>query len=198
METSRRWMPARGVCSGAAALAAVLSLALAHGAHAGAPGDVRADEYRVKAAVVYNIARFVEWPSSAFAGQDAPVVVCVIGADPFGDVLEETLRGRTVLGRPVSVKRLTDAADGCHVAFIAYSEQKRVDDLIDRLGGTPSLTVSDIERFTDRGGIVGLATDGDRVRFDVNVSAAERASLTISARVLALASIVRRTGGPSR
>ena len=191
-------MAARAVCCSRGVLAVALCLAGARGSAGETPGDVRADEYRVKAAVVYNIARFVEWPSSAFAGQNEPVVVCVIGADPFGDVLEETLKGRTVLGRPVAVNRISDAVDGCHVAFIAYSEQKRVEDLLDRLGATPSLTVSDIERFTDRGGIVGLATEGHRVRFDVNVSAAEHAHLTVSARVLALASAVRRTGGPSR
>jgi YfiR/HmsC-like len=198
MGVSRRVRKAPGVRARPAALAVAACLSLAAPALARTNGDGRADEYRVKAAVVYNIARFVEWPSSAFAGQGSPVVVCVIGADPFGDVLEDTLKGRTVTGRPVTIKRLPDAADGCHVVFITHSEQRRLDDLIDRLAATYSLTVSDIERFTEHGGIVGLATEGDRVRFDVNVSAAERARLTVSARVLALASAVRRTEGVGR
>jgi len=167
-------------------------------AHAESGGVPSADEYRVKAAVLYNIARFVEWPASAFADAGSPVVLCIVGTDPFGGALDETLKGRTIVGRQVAIKRVADARDGCHVVFIAYSEQKRVADLLDRLGAAHALTISDIERFTERGGVVGLATAGDRVRFDVNIAAAERARLTVSARVLSLASAVRRAPGGER
>jgi hypothetical protein len=167
-------------------------------AHAESGAVPSADEYRVKAAVLYNIARFVEWPASAFPDAASPVVLCIVGADPFGGALDETLKGRTIVGRQIAIKRVADARDGCHVVFIAYSEQKRVADLLDRLGTAHALTISDIDRFTERGGVVGLATAGDRVRFDVNIAAAERARLTVSARVLSLASAVRRTPGADR
>jgi hypothetical protein len=179
------------------ALLLFTSMVLAEGLHGEPVGASRPDEYRVKAAILYNIARFVEWPSGAFAGEGAPVVVCVLGADPFGGVLEDTLRGRTVAGRPVTIRHVPDVVVGCHVVFIAYSEQKRVADILDRLGSAHVLSISDVERFTDRGGSVGLTTEGDRVRFHINTSAVERARLIVSARVMALASSIQR-GGPTR
>jgi hypothetical protein len=163
------------------------------------PATVRADEYRLKAAILYNIARFVEWPSAAFADAGSPIVMCVLGADPFGaGVLDEVLRGRTVGARPVTIRRSSEPAAGCHVVFIPYSEKKHVTDIIDRLGSNSVLTISDVDRFTEHGGIIGLTTDGDRIRFDVNASAAERAKLTVSARLMALASAVRRGGAPAQ
>jgi hypothetical protein len=157
-----------------------------------------ADEYRVKAAVLYNIARFVDWPAVAFADGGSPLVVCVLGVDPFGSALDEALQGRTVKGRPVTIRRSHDLPVGCHVVFIAFSEHKRVEDIIDRLGSTPALSISEVDRFTHRGGIVGLRMDGSYVRFDINASAADRAKLTMSARLLALASSVRGGGGAGR
>jgi hypothetical protein len=158
----------------------------------------RADEYRVKAAFVYNIARFVDWPSAAFTDAGAPVVVCVLGVDPFGSALDEALRGRTVKGRPVTIRRSHDLPAGCHVVFIAFSEHKRVEDIIDHLGSTPVLSISEVDRFTQRGGIIGLTMDGSYVRFDINATAAERANLIMSARLLALAASVRGAGGAGR
>ena len=158
----------------------------------------RADEYRVKAAFVYNIARFVDWPSAAFADAGSPVVVCVLGVDPFGSALDDALQGRTVKGRSVTIRRSHDLPGGCHVAFIAFSENKRVEDIIDRLGSTPVLSISEVDRFTQRGGIIGLTMNGSYVRFDINASAADRAKLTMSARLLALASSVRGAGGAAR
>jgi hypothetical protein len=180
------------------ALLFLACLALAGGVHAEPLSTARFDEYRVKAAILYNIARFVEWPSAAFPNAGAPLVVCVLGVDPFGALLEDTLLGRTVAGRPVTIRRLQDVGDGCHVAFIAYSEQKRVGDILDRLGSGHVLSISDVDRFIDRGGVVGLTTEGDRVRFHINAAAVERASLIVNARVMALASSVRRRGGPAR
>jgi YfiR/HmsC-like len=162
----------------------------------GAPATTSAaDEYRVKAAVVYNIARFVDWPSAAFAEAGSPLVVCVVGVDPFGSALDDALQGRTVKGRPVEIRRSHDLGVGCHVVFIAFSEHKRVEDIIYRLGSTAALSISEVDRFTHRGGIIGLRMDGS---FDINATAADRANLTMSARLLALASSVRVAGGAGR
>jgi hypothetical protein len=173
-------------------------VALAASVHGATVGTSRANEYRVKAAILYNIARFIDWPAAAFATGSSPVVVCVVGVDPFGSTLEETLQGRTVRGRPVTISRSHNLIPGCHVVFIAYSEQKRIDDIVGQLGTMPVLSISEIDRFTDRGGIIGLTTEGDRVQFEINASAADRAKLTVSARLLAAASSVRGSGGTTR
>jgi hypothetical protein len=162
----------------------------------GAPATTSAaDEYRVKAAVVYNIARFVDWPSAAFAEAGSPLVVCVVGVDPFGSALDDAVQARTVKGRPVEIRRSHDPGVGCHVVFIAFSEHKRVEDIIYGLGSTAALSISEVDRFTHRGGIIGLRMDGS---FDINATAADRANLTLSARLLALASSVRVAGGAGR
>jgi len=157
-----------------------------------------ADEYRVKALFVYNIARFVDWPSAAFADGGSPVVVCVLGVDPFGSALDDVLQGRTVQGRPVTIRRSHDVDAACHVVFIAFSEHKRVEDIIDRLRSAPVLSISEVDRFTERGGMIGLTMNGSYVRFDINASAAGRAKLAMSARLMALASSVRGAGGAGR
>src|SRR5215211_7030088 len=175
----RRGSAARRLRRGSALpvfLACVALGASVHGATA-TVGTSRANEYRVKAAIVYNIARFIDWPAAAFATGSSPVVVCVVGVDPFGSTLEDTLEGRTVRGRPVMISRSHNLIPGCHVVFIAYSEQKRIDDIVSQLGTMPILSISEIDRFTDRGGIIGLTTEGDRVQFDINASAADRAKL---------------------
>lgn len=152
----------------------------------------RVDEYRLKAAVLYNLAKFVAWPDDAFADSAAPLVVCVLGVDPFGAALDETLRGHSVGGHTTIAKRISDVTPGCHVLFVTNSEAKRLTAILERTRTWSVLIVGEATGFIDRGGMIGLATDDDRVRFDVNLAAADRARIKISARVMALASSVRR------
>jgi hypothetical protein len=152
----------------------------------------RVDEYRLKAAVLYNLAKFVEWPDEAFADPTAPLVVCVLGVDPFGAALDDTLRGHSVGGHATVARRIADVTPGCHVLFVANSEAKRLPAILDRTRTSSVLIVGEASGFIDRGGMIGLATDDDRVRFEVNLAAADRAHLRISSRVMALASAVRR------
>jgi hypothetical protein len=202
MTTSHGMQRPKGTVAGIsrhlAALVLLAGLGSARVVQGEAPTTARVDEYRLKAAILYNIARFVEWPSAAFGDAGSPVVVCVIGADPFGDVLDQAVRGRTIGARAMVIRRLPNPNEGCHIVFIAYSEQKRVSDIIERLAASSTLTISEVDRFTERGGVVGLASHGDRIRFDINADAADRAKLIVSARLLALASAVRRAGGPGR
>jgi hypothetical protein len=163
-----------------------------------AQGVQHADEYRVKAAVLYNLAKFVEWPPDAFADAETSFTICILGGDPFGPVLDEVLKGRQLVKRAVIVKRIADMTPGCHLLFVASSEWKRVPVIIDRLGSASALTVSEDEGFTDRGGMVGLTLDGEQVKFIINGKAAERARLRISARLMALASGPRRSAGAPR
>lgn len=161
-------------------------------------GTGRPDEYGVKAAILYNLAKFVDWPTDAFADPAASLVICVLGVDPFGGVLDETVRGHGVGRRAVVAKRIVDVTTGCHVLFIASSERRRLPAIMDRLHTRSVLTISEADGFTEQGGMIGLATEGERVRFDINVDAAERARLKVSARLMALASAVRRSRSPGR
>ncbi len=154
----------------------------------------RADEYRVKAAILYNLVKFVNWPEDAFADEAAPLFVCVIGSDPFGPALDAALLGRQVGGRPIVARRVVEVTPGCHVLFVATSERKRIPVIADQLRGMSVLTVSEDDTFIDQGGMIALSTEGERVLFAINSAATARARLNVSARLLAMASVLR-TGG---
>lgn len=162
------------------------------------PTESRADEYRVKAAFLFNFAKFVEWPPQAFSGQGAPLTVCVLGLDPFGNLLEDTLKGRAVAGRPLAIRRIPEVESGCHVLFIASSERKRLALLTDQLRGSSVLTVSEETGFTTVGGMIELFTAGESVQFNIAPTAVERSGLHASARLIALAANQRRQGGGHR
>jgi hypothetical protein len=146
-----------------------------------------ADEYRVKAAILFNLAKFVEWPKEAFANASAPLVLCVLGADPFGSLLDHTLKGRLIEGRSLVAMRITEVTPGCHMLFVSATERKHLPVIADQLGGKSVLTVGEDDAFTEEGGMISLALDGERVRFGINSRMAERAGLKVSARLLSLA-----------
>jgi len=150
-------------------------------------------EYSVKAAFLLNFARYTDWPPSAFVNSTSPLVLCVIGADPFGAALD-VIDGKSVRGRPLRIERhgLGGALRSCHLAFISDSERPGIDALLKTADAASTLTISDIDRFARRGGIIGLFVEGDRVRFEVNVRAAERARLKLSSNLLKLATLVRQ------
>jgi hypothetical protein len=149
-------------------------------------------EYQVKAVFLLNFARFVEWPPEAFAGPQAPLVIGVLGDDPFGDYLDETVRGEKVNDRPFVVQRYhhVEEMDGCHVLFISRSEAGRLDSVLAALKGRSILTVSDMDGFAQNGGMIRLVTENNRIRLRINVDAADAARLTISSKLLRLAKIV--------
>ena len=157
-----------------------------------------ADEYRVKAAIVYNLAKFVEWPPEVFASPSAPLNVCVLGVDPFGSALDDAFHGHMVGGRTVAVRRTTDVEPGCHVVFISGSEQKRMAAIADQLRAGSVLTISEQEGFASLGGMIELFTEGDRVRFAINIVALEGAHLRASARLREIASKAKHAPGARR
>jgi hypothetical protein len=158
-----------------------------------------ASEYQVKAVFLYNFSRFVAWPDAVFASADSPFVVGVFGHDPFGRELDEVVRGETVHGHPLVVRRVTDAesASGCHILFIHQSEDEKLDSLIEALDKHATLTVSDIPGAAQRGVIIRLVTDQGRVRMIINMDSAREAQLTISSNLLRSAQIIGpATGAP--
>jgi hypothetical protein len=149
-------------------------------------------EYEVKAAFLYNLAVLTEWPERTWTKPDEPLVIGVLGEDPFGRALEGVLAGKQVFGRPVRLERYARVEDvgRCHVLFISRREAERWPAIRQTLAGRALLTVSDMDRFCLNGGMVRLVkrTD-DTIGLHVNPGEAERAGLKLSARLLQLAQI---------
>lgn len=152
-------------------------------------------EYQVKAAFLFNFAKFIEWPAKAFSDAGAPLQMGVLGKDPFGDILDSAVQGKTINGRSVVVKRSKDLSDlaSCHILFIGPSEKDRVLQILDYSKISGTLTVSEIAGFAQKGGMIALVKDGDKVRFEINEGAAKRSGLSVSSKLLKLASAVRET-----
>jgi hypothetical protein len=150
------------------------------------------DEYEVRAAIVLNLAKFVTWPQGKAANPHAPFVVGLLGYDQQGAALEKFLGGRSVEGRPVAVRRLTrgDRTDDCFLIYVASPERKHYEDLEAQMAKDGVLTVSDDERFVLNGGVVGLPVAGDHIEIQINLAQAQRSGLTISSRLLHLATVV--------
>jgi hypothetical protein len=156
-----------------------------------AHGQQRPTRYQVEATYLYNFSQFVAWPSTASNSFN----ICVLGQDPFGPALANILDDETVAGKTVAAKRIPSAeqAVSCRVLFISTSESGRLKEILAALGGASVLTVSDLPEFTQSGGMVQFLLVEDRVRFEVNLAAAERAGLTLSSELLKVATTVRRT-----
>lgn len=152
-----------------------------------------AGEYQLKAAFLYNFAKFVDWPPKAFPSPGTPISLCVLGADPFGADLERTIKNETVGGRPFVIRRFDTVQEsgGCHILFISLSEKDRLGRVLAPLRNLPVLTVSEWSDFTQTGGIINFVVEDNKIRFQINLAAAEQAGLKISSQLLKLAKIVR-------
>lgn len=149
-------------------------------------------ELEVKAAYLVNFAKFAEWPSAAFPDAGSPIIVGVLGRDPFGEILDRVLAGQKAGSRPFKLRRGKRIADmeGCHLLFIAEADRDRVGDALSELRGRNILTVSDSENFASLGGVIGFYVDQKRIRFEVNPQALEKQGLKLSSKLLKLARIV--------
>jgi hypothetical protein len=166
-----------------------LALVMVHCLTAASPAQPF-DEYQVKAAFLYNFAKFVQWPSEAFQTATEPIAICVLGQDPFGRSLADTVAGRAIEGRSIVVRHISDIkqAAGCHVLFIASTENKRSPAILaDIKPGI--LTVGDSDT-SGTGVVINFRLDEGKVHFEIDVDAAEREKLQISSRLLSLAHIV--------
>jgi hypothetical protein len=169
----------------AAMIVAVLAITLP------ARADEPSREYQVKAAFIYNFVQFVDWPASAFADDSSPITVGVLGANPFGDALDHVADGKTAHGRTLAVRYFSRIEDveKCQVLFVVSSDRDFLQTLHDKLKDQSVLTIGEADQFLQSGGIIRIYTEENKVRFEINVDAAEQAQLKISSKLLHLAKI---------
>lgn len=146
-------------------------------------------EYQVKAAFLFNFAKFIEWPPRAFASVKSPLIIGILGENPFHDDLVQTIRNKTVDDHPVLIKQFYSASDAtnCHILFISASERKHLPEIFNTLKGASVLTVSETDRFTEKGGMINFVLEGTKIRFQINKNAATSAGLKISSKLMSLA-----------
>jgi YfiR/HmsC-like len=151
-------------------------------------------EYQIKAAFLYNMPKFVEWPPERFADAAAPIVIGVLGENPFGDQLAAIVKDRKINGRAVLVRSVQtlDEAKATHVLFIGERAEARLAAMWPALALLPVLTVGESATFIEAGGIIRFVPVGDKLRFEIDMSSAERAQLKISAQLQKLATGIRR------
>lgn len=148
--------------------------------------------YRLQALYLLNFLEFTEWPDSVFADRQSPIVVGVLGTDPFAKVLEEVVQGETIGDRPISVVRFEsiDHAKRCHALFFCMSERESCSSHLSRVKGWPTLTVSEIDGFTYLGGCISFYVEKGKLRFEINMQALKESGVTMSSRLLRFARIV--------
>jgi len=149
-------------------------------------------EYQLKAVFLFNFAQFVEWPTEAFPQKHTPLIIGVLGEDPFGAYLDETVRGEKVNDRPLAVQRYrrVDEIKTCHILFISRSEGDRLEQIVAGLRDRNILTVADAEGFARRGVMIRFVTERNKIRLRINLEAAKAAHLTISSKLLRPAEII--------
>lgn len=149
-------------------------------------------EYEVKAVFLFNFAQFVDWPLATFPDAQSPIVIGVLGRDPFAGALDEAVKGEKVNGRPFVIQHYSrlDEIKNCQILFVCRSETGRLPTILAALKGRSILTVSDADNFTEQGGMIRFVTEQNKVRFRINLEPAKAANLTLSSKLLRPASIV--------
>jgi hypothetical protein len=181
-------------------IAILICLSLALGATAQTPNSSASSEYLIKAGFIYNFAKLVEWPATAFEKPDAPIVIGILGTDPFGTVIDQVVSNKKIGAHAFVVRRLKWGADlkECNILFVSSSESAHLDEVIHAVKGMPILTIGETPGFASRGGIINLTLEDNKVRFEVNVDAGKQANLNISSRLLALAKITTQASTDGR
>lgn len=190
---ARRWRTVAGTWTVGAARGVLVCLILLLPAVAPSPAQSRKPTERdVEAAYLFNFGKFVKWPAPA-ANRDPAFTICVLGEDPFGNTLDATVSGEKVEGKAVVVRRVASQKEvsGCRIVFVSSSEDTKVKLVLSGLD-PGVLTVSDMPNFAAQGGMIQFVTEGNRVRFAVNLTAAEKAGLTLSSELLKVATNVRK------
>jgi len=148
--------------------------------------------YKVKTAFLFNFAKFIDWPSTSFATPQSPFTICMLGQDPFGSILTDTLQGKVIGDRPLAVRRLKDKSETwrCQIVFVSSSESLHLADIVETVRGENVLLVGETNGFAASGGTIEFTLENDSVRFAINTDAADRSGLKFSSKLLALAKLV--------
>ena len=151
--------------------------------------DAAPSEYQIKAAFLFNFAKFIQWPPEVFATTNSPLVIGVLGQNVFGDNLERTINNKTINNRPLECKQFRSVieATNCQILFISASEKDRFPKIMDALRGTSVLTVSETDQFIEAGGMINFVIEANKIHFQINDEAAKKSGLTISSKLLSLA-----------
>lgn len=162
-------------------------------AAAGLGAQAELPEYVLKAGFLFNFAKYVEWPEGAFREPGSPLVIGVVGRDPFGKDLDRTLEGKTVKGRPIRVVRFRSPEDirDVHILFVPSSEEHRIEAVLRQVRSKPTLLVGEGPRFCREGGTLNILLQDGQPKLQANPDAAARANLTIDAKLLRASTIVR-------
>lgn len=181
----------RVLCAGIGSVCLVLAVA-----GAGAPLRVASDEspteYEVKAALLFKFVSFVEWPSESFPEVDTPIRIGILGEDPFGEILDRTIKGKTIRNRTVEAKRATSLEEltSCHIVFIAQSDTSNTAAITATLHKHHILTVGDSPGFAIKGGVINLIEQDGKIGFEINAKSAQQAHIHISSQLMSLANVV--------
>jgi len=148
--------------------------------------------YEVKTAFLFNFAKFIDWPPSSFTGPQSPFTICVLGQDPFGNVLDDTLLGKIIGARPLVIRHLTDKVEArhCQMVFVSTSEREHLTEIFASFQGANVLLVGETDGFAESGGTIEFTSEDNHVRFTINLDAVDRSGLKFSSKLLALAKIV--------
>jgi hypothetical protein len=143
-------------------------------------------EYQLKAVFLFNFAQFVEWPATAFREANSPLIIGVLGENPFGSYLGDLVRDEKVGDRPILVRRYQRPEDitDCHILFVSASEAGALDKIVTHLKGRSILTVGDVDTFNRQGGMVRFLTEEGKIRLRINIEIAKACQLTISSKIL--------------
>ena len=149
-------------------------------------------EYEIKAAYLYNFINYVDWVDQSLLPAGGTITIGIVGENPFGPALAP-LNGKQIKGRTLAVKEVSSPADlkTCQIIFISPSEKPRYEAILASLKDSKILTVSEIEGFAERGGIINFISERNKVRFEINPDAARNQGLTISSELLKLARLVK-------
>jgi len=151
-------------------------------------------EYQIKAGFLFNFTQFVEWPASSFESTNAPFIIGILGENPFGSYLAETVSGENVNGHPLIIQYYTNLEEikTCHILFIAPSRISRPEQVVTHLKGRTILTVSEAPSFMPDGGMIRFFTKNNKIQLQINPEAPKAVGLVISAKLLKLAEIFNR------
>ena len=151
--------------------------------------EAQPSEYQVKAAFIFNFAKFVEWPPEVFTNASSPIVIGILGDNPFGNDFEQTIFNKRINEHPVQVKEFREPKEttNCHILFVSSSEKKRLPEILEALGRASVLTVGETEGFSEAGGVINFIKVSNKIRFQINEPAAKKSKLKVSSKLLNLA-----------